>query len=125
MAKRKFLLRRRNEFKTHYTVLDIGTEFVKALVVKREDDKGIVLGVGKVRQAVMHMQAGAVADIQSVIDNCDRALTEAEQRVLAVLDSEQQATLHALLEQVTANGVVCSEQPNADEAVGGAPGRRG
>lgn len=79
MSKRKFqLLRRREEFKTHYTVLDIGTEFVKALVVKREDDKGIVLGVGKVRQAVMHMQAGAVADIQSVIDNCDRALTEAE-----------------------------------------------
>jgi len=40
----------------------------------------------------------------------ENALTEAEQRVLAVLDSEQQATLHALLEQVTANGVVCSEQ---------------
>jgi cell division protein FtsA len=79
MATRKFrLLRRRDEFQSHYTVLDIGTEFVKALVVKREDDKGIVLGVGKVRQAITHMQAGAVADIQSVIDNCDRALTEAE-----------------------------------------------
>ena len=55
----------------------------------------------------------------------ENALTEAEQRVLAVLDSEQQATLHALLEQVTANGVVCSEQQSADDAVGGAPGRRG
>src|SRR5258708_38162117 len=55
----------------------------------------------------------------------EHALTEAEQRVLAVLDSEQQATLHALLEQVTANGLVCSEQQNADEATGGAPGRRG
>jgi len=48
----------------------------------------------------------------------ENALTEAEQRVLAVLDSEQQATLHALLEQVTANGVVCSEQQSADDAVG-------
>ncbi len=79
MAKRKFsLMRRRDEFHSHYTVLDIGTEFVKALVVKREENKGIVLGVGKVRQSVTHMQAGAVADIQSVIDNCDRALSEAE-----------------------------------------------
>jgi len=79
MSKRKFtLMRRRDEFLTHFTVLDIGTEFVKALVVKREGDNGIVLGVGKVRQATSHMQAGAVADIQSVIDNCDRALTEAE-----------------------------------------------
>src|SRR5437667_9800 len=50
MGKRKFrLLRRRDEFQSHYTVLDIGTEFVKALVVKREEDKGIVLGVGQVR----------------------------------------------------------------------------
>jgi DNA-binding MarR family transcriptional regulator len=38
------------------------------------------------------------------------ALADAEQRVLGVLDSDQQATLHALLEQVTANAVVCSEQ---------------
>jgi hypothetical protein len=30
--------------------------------------------------------------------------------VLGVLDSDQQATLHALLKQVTANAVVCSEQ---------------
>jgi len=79
MPKRKFaLLKRREEFQSHYTVLDIGTEFVKALIVKRENDKGIVLGVGKVRQAQTHMQAGAVADLQAVIDNCDRALTEAE-----------------------------------------------
>lgn len=79
IAGKKFaLLRRREDFRSHYTVVDIGTEFVKALVVKREDDKGIVIGVGKVRQSLSDMQAGAVADIQGVIDNCDRALTEAE-----------------------------------------------
>ena len=78
-TKRRFpLLRRRAEFKSHYTVLDIGTEVIKALIVKREDDKGIVIGVGKVRQSLSDMQAGAVADIQAVIDNCDRALSEAE-----------------------------------------------
>ena len=79
MTQRKFsLLRRRAEFNTHYTVLDIGTEFVKALVVKREDDKGIVIGASRIRQQLTDMQGGAVADIQSVIDNCDKALTEAE-----------------------------------------------
>lgn len=79
MTKRKFsLLRRRDDYRSHYTALDIGTEVVKALVVKREEDKGIVIGVGKVRQGLADMQAGAVADIQAVIDNCDRALTEAE-----------------------------------------------
>ena len=54
----------------------------------------------------------------------EHALTEAEQRVLAVLDSEQQATLHALLAQVSANAVVCSERQKADDAAGSAPGRR-
>jgi len=54
----------------------------------------------------------------------EHALTEAEQRVLAVLDSEQQATLHALLEQVTANAVVCSEQQKADDSARSAAGRR-
>ncbi len=79
MGKRKFsLLRRREEFHSHYTAIDIGTEVVKALVVKREEDRGIVIGVGKVRQSLTDMQAGAVSDIQAVIDNVDRALTEAE-----------------------------------------------
>ena len=79
MATRRFqLLRRRDEFRTHYTVLDIGTEFAKALIVKREGDKGIILGASRVRQGIPDMKAGAVADIQAVIDTCDRALTEAE-----------------------------------------------
>jgi hypothetical protein len=37
------------------------------------------------------------------------ALPDAEQRVLAVLDSDQQATLRALLEQIAANSAECSE----------------
>ncbi|MGI8847901.1 MAG: cell division FtsA domain-containing protein [Candidatus Dormibacteria bacterium] len=79
MQRRRFpLLRRRNEYQSHFTVIDIGTEFVKALVVKREDQNGIVVGVGKVRQSLSDMHAGAVADIQGVIENCDKALTEAE-----------------------------------------------
>src|ERR1019366_2413118 len=42
IGRKKFtMLRRRSEFHSHYTVLDIGTEFVKALVVKREEGTGI------------------------------------------------------------------------------------
>jgi MarR family transcriptional regulator for hemolysin len=40
----------------------------------------------------------------------EHALADAEQRVLAVLDSDQQATLRRLLEQLAANGAECSEQ---------------
>jgi DNA-binding MarR family transcriptional regulator len=39
----------------------------------------------------------------------EHALAGAEQRVLAVLDSDQQATLRTLLEQIAANGAECSE----------------
>lgn len=62
----------------HYTALDIGTEWIKALVVKRESFNGIVVGAARRRQAFSDMQAGAVADIQAVIDNCDQALGQAE-----------------------------------------------
>jgi DNA-binding MarR family transcriptional regulator len=40
----------------------------------------------------------------------EHALRDAEQRVLAVLDSDQQDTLRALLEQLAADGADCSEQ---------------
>ena len=62
-----------------------------------------------------HMVSLTVAGIRRLAE-LELALADAEQRVLGVLDSDQQATLHALLEQVTANAVVCSEQRNADAA---------
>ena len=60
MPKRKFaLLKRREEFQSHFTVLDIGTEFVKALIVKRENDKGIVLGVAALAPLMLRVAGGA------------------------------------------------------------------
>jgi DNA-binding MarR family transcriptional regulator len=41
------------------------------------------------------------------------ALAAAEQRVLSALDAEQQATLHALLQRVTANKAECSQPSQA------------
>jgi cell division protein FtsA len=62
--------------------LDIGTEFVKALIGKvSEDNPGNleIIGVGRCHQSLTDMQAGAIADIASVVENCDKALNEAEE----------------------------------------------
>ena len=62
------------------TALDIGTEFVKALVFEiDEDGMGTVRGVGRKRQGLAHMQSGTVTDINAVVDNCSVALQEAEE----------------------------------------------
>lgn len=61
--------------------LDIGTEFVKALVARIDDENQIeILGVGRAHQSLTDMQAGAIADIAGVVANCDAALNQAEQQ---------------------------------------------
>ena len=66
----------------YIVALDIGTEFVKALIGKiNEDDATVeVVGVGRAHQELSDMQAGAISDIASVVQNCDTALSEAEQQ---------------------------------------------
>ncbi|HEU4715890.1 MAG TPA: cell division FtsA domain-containing protein [Candidatus Saccharimonadales bacterium] len=58
--------------------LDIGTEFVKALIAKMKDDELEIVGVGRARQDVSDMHSGAIADISGVVRNCEEALAEAE-----------------------------------------------
>ncbi len=60
--------------------LDIGTEFVKALIAKISGNKLEIVGVGKSHQQLTDMQAGAIADIAGVVANCDEALNQAEQQ---------------------------------------------
>lgn len=62
----------------HIVALDIGTEFVKALVAEIHEDEIRVIGVGRARQNVADMHSGAIADIASVVENCEKALIEAE-----------------------------------------------
>ncbi len=63
----------------YLVALDIGTEFVKALIAKLDSDGSIdIIGVGRRHQALSDMQAGAISDIASVVENCDQALNEAE-----------------------------------------------
>lgn len=64
----------------YLVALDIGTEFVKALVgkINVHDSTVDIIGVGRAHQGLSDMQAGAIADIAAVVDNCDKALNEAE-----------------------------------------------
>ena len=72
---------KRNPDLNNYVVaLDIGTEYVKALVAKLEDDKLEIVGVGRAHQAQSDMQSGAIADISGVVHNCEVALAAAEEQ---------------------------------------------
>ena len=66
----------------YLVALDIGTEFVKALIgkVNKETSSVEIIGVGRAHQSLTDMQAGAIADIAGVVENCDQALNQAEEQ---------------------------------------------
>lgn len=54
----------------HVLVLDIGTEFVKALIYRVEERHGFVVGYARYRQQPGDMTAGFITDIAGVTSNC-------------------------------------------------------
>jgi cell division protein FtsA len=73
------LSERAEEQQSHLVALDIGTEYVKALIGRIKDDNAIeIVGVGRKRQGLSDMHSGAISDIAAVVANCDAALSEAE-----------------------------------------------
>jgi len=59
--------------------LDIGTEYVKAVIARQDKQGGLdVIGIGRAHQAPSNMYAGAIADIPAVVGVCERALSQAE-----------------------------------------------
>lgn len=58
--------------------LDIGTEFVKALIARINGETLEIVGVGRARQGVSDMHGGAIADIAGVVRTCEEALAIAE-----------------------------------------------
>jgi len=72
--------RQESDDRQHIVALDIGTEFVKALIAKMEDDQLKIVGVGRKRQDVSDMHSGAIADIAGVVQNCEAALSDAEEQ---------------------------------------------
>jgi cell division protein FtsA len=68
----------RDDYQRHFSAVDIGTELIKVLVVRREGPDGVVLGVGREPQHPDAMEAGAIANPDRVIDACNRALEASE-----------------------------------------------
>lgn len=72
--------RKQNSASQYIVALDVGTENVKALLGRITDDGVKIVGVGKYHQQLTDMQAGAVADIGAVVENCNKALAIAEEQ---------------------------------------------
>lgn len=71
-------MRKENLDNDYIVALDIGTEYVKALIAKLDGDELNIVGVGRAHQQVSDMYSGAIADISGVVRNCEEALSEAE-----------------------------------------------
>jgi len=72
-------LKKKNETKGNYVLaLDIGTEFIKTVIVDVQGNKGIIRGVGNCQQKLGDMYQGAIMDIASVIENSKVAIRRAE-----------------------------------------------
>lgn len=79
MVFEKFRRSSKSQTDNDYIVgLDIGTEFVKALIAQVEGDELKIVGVGRAHQEISDMHSGAIADISGVVRNCEAALSEAE-----------------------------------------------
>jgi cell division protein FtsA len=64
----------------HLLALDIGTEYVKALIAEVDGDELKIIGVGREHQGLSDMHSGAISDIGAVVRNCEAALSDAEQQ---------------------------------------------
>lgn len=75
MVLEKLRSMRKTEPDSDYLVgLDIGTEFVKALMIAKVEGETLeIVGVGRARQDVSDMHGGAIADIAGVVRNCEEA----------------------------------------------------
>ncbi len=71
-------MRKENASNDYIVGLDIGTEYIKALIARLDGEDLNIVGVGRAHQQVSDMHSGAIADISGVVRNCEDALTEAE-----------------------------------------------
>ncbi|HSX28283.1 MAG TPA: cell division FtsA domain-containing protein [Candidatus Saccharimonadales bacterium] len=63
-----------------FVALDIGTEYVKALIARVNGEAIEIIGMGRAHQGLDDMHSGAIADIAGVVHNCEQALGDAEQQ---------------------------------------------
>ena len=92
--------------------LDIGTEFIKALIFKVDDDGiGHIKGVGRERQKLSDMQSGTITDIAGVIHNCERALERAAEQAGFLPDPVIMGMAGELVKGTTTTVSVARPQP--------------
>ncbi len=58
----------------HYIALDVGTEFIKCLVFRKEHNRCFVLGKGKVKHTIGSMRGGMIINIPQVIPDLKKAI---------------------------------------------------
>jgi len=71
-------MRKETASNDYIVALDIGTEYVKALVARLDGEELSIVGVGRAHQQISDMHSGAIADISGVVRNCEDALADAE-----------------------------------------------
>ena len=75
-----FKLFKKKKSSNHLLALDIGTEFVKAIILEvHQDGKPQIVGFGKYPQKLGDMHNGAIMDITSVIENSKEAILQAQE----------------------------------------------
>ena len=81
MVLKKLISRRKAVNQDDYVVaLDVGTEYVKALIARLDNSEIEIVGVGRSHQEISDMHSGAIADIAGVVRNCEDALDVAEKQ---------------------------------------------
>lgn len=73
-------IKKEHDEKDYIVALDIGTEYVKALVARVDGGKLNIVGMGRCHQELGDMYMGAIADISGVVQNCEQALSQAEEQ---------------------------------------------
>lgn len=96
----------------HIVALDIGTEYVKALIGRVAEGEIEIVGVGRAHQGLSDMQAGAVADIGAVVENCDKALNDAEKQAGVSVRGAVIGIAGELVKGTTTTVRVARKQPN-------------
>jgi len=70
--------REENDKPSFRSVIDLGTEYVKALVVEVEEDRAVIIGQGIARHKGSYVSDGAIGDLETITATCDQALCQAE-----------------------------------------------
>ena len=107
----------KNKIPDNLLALDIGTEYVKALVfgLNDEGDRIVVKGMVKERQDPKNMAGGMITDIEGVSSTCKRAVSRAED----IINSKLTSAIIGVAGEAVRGGVVTVhyERANAEEKI--------